>query len=114
MEVLVKPGVCFREINEHTIRLFNVLSALGLLLGIPRTITSANDGEHQGSAPAGKASNSLHNVNRAWDVRSKDLTEREKLEALAFMKQELGPDWDCLLEKMGEPGEHFHTEYQPK
>jgi hypothetical protein len=114
MKIFLLPTVVIKEINDHTRTFFDCLSSLGELVGISRTITSGNDGTHQGSAPVGQPSNSLHYQNLAWDHRSHDLTGREKQLALDFMRQTLGAGWDILLEKPGSEQEHFHTEYDPK
>jgi hypothetical protein len=114
MKILILPTVVFKEINDATREFFGLLADLGDIVGVPRTITSANDGDHKGSAPPGQPSNSLHYKNRAWDFRSHDLTEREKMAVVDFSKKSLGSDWDFILENAGKENEHFHTEYDPK
>lgn len=114
MKINILPTVVFKEINDRTREFFDLLADLGDIVGVPRTITSANDGEHHGSAVPGQPSNSLHYKNMAWDSRSHDLTEREKMAVIDYAKKSLGPDWDFILECPGKANEHFHAEYDPK
>jgi len=114
MKILILPTVVFKEINDATREFFDLLADLGDIVGVPRTITSANDGNHRGSAAPGQPSNSRHYKNLAWDSRSHDLTEREKMAVIDFSRKSLGPDWDFILENAGTENEHFHCEYDPK
>lgn len=56
---------------------------------------------------------SWHFVGTAADIRSHDYTQEQKLETLAHLaKICAGGKWDCLLEKVGQPDEHFHLELE--
>jgi hypothetical protein len=57
---------------------------------------------------------SLHYTGDALDIRSKDLSGTEKIEALTLAKSLLGDDFDLILEADGLLNEHFHLEFQPK
>lgn len=75
--------------------------------GRPFFITSARDGVH--------SEGSLHYAGKAVDGRSKDIEDnRTKYVILEEMRQELGNDYDILLENVNEPQEHYHIEFQPK
>lgn len=63
------------------------------------TITSGNDGTHK--------KNSLHYINRAIDIRSKDM--KKPLWVSIIIKKKLGKNYDVILEK-----DHIHIEYDPK
>ena len=63
------------------------------------TITSANDGDHK--------TRSLHYEGRAFDVRTRNVTDvfalRDEIQEL------LGPDYDVILEV-----DHIHVEHDPR
>lgn len=110
-KVLLKDdGVHLKEINLYTMDLFDVLIRCGNLLHKDMVITSANDGDHHGNG----SNNSLHYENRAWDIRTHHLTDEEQQTMLAFLKKELGDDWDVLFEAADTINEHAHCEFDPK
>ena len=63
------------------------------------TITSGNDGTHK--------KGSLHYINRAIDIRSKDM--KSPIEVTLRIKQRLGRNFDVIYEF-----NHIHIEYDPK
>ena len=63
------------------------------------TITSGNDGVHK--------KGSLHYINRAIDIRSKDM--KSPIEVVLRLKQRLGRNFDVIYEF-----DHIHVEYDPK
>lgn len=81
----------------------NVAQTLGLTV----TITSGNDSTHmQGS---------LHYVDRALDVRTKDMGDAEmKRSFLRAVLARLGSDYQGVLEDLGGPNEHAHFEHDPR
>lgn len=81
----------------------------GLLytLHYPLVITSLNDDD-------GHSRTSLHYDGRAADFRSRHMQEAHKRDFLDRANQVLHKNFDLLLEKPGEPKEHFHLEWQPK
>lgn len=106
-KVLLKDdGVHLKEINEHTMKFLQVIIEVGNLLDREMVITSANDGVHHGDG----SNNSLHFSNLAWDTRTHQLTSREKIVMIDFLKKELGSDWDVLLECQETENEHCHAE----
>lgn len=64
-------------------------------------ITSGCEGSHM--------KGSLHYIGEALDFRTRDLTFAEQVLWRDRCVQELGPDYDVVLEK-----DHLHIEYQPK
>ena len=63
------------------------------------TITSGNDGEHK--------KGSLHYINRAIDIRTKDM--KNPIEVVLRIKNRLGRNFDVIYEF-----NHIHVEYDPK
>lgn len=73
----------------------------------PAVVTSGNDGRHM--------TGSCHYENRAIDLRSKSLkTEQEKAQLVEALRGWLGPDYDVILEHLGEDNEHVHVEADGK
>lgn len=72
----------------------------------PVVVTSLKDGKH--------SANSLHYSGMAVDIRSKHLTQEESRKVFFALKNDLGPDYDVLLESEGKENEHLHIEYDPK
>lgn len=105
MKILVKDGVVFKEINDRLLKIMKVYDQAMVLLKAEAVITSANDGTHLES--------SLHYKNLALDLRSRDLTPDKKERLIKELKSELGSQYQVILEKPGEPGEHAHVEFDP-
>ncbi len=63
-------------------------------------ITSGRDGKH--------SANSLHYSGNALDLRTRDLRDDQKQRYRKVLADELGPDFDVVLEKS-----HIHLEYDP-
>jgi hypothetical protein len=75
-------------------------------LNLPLEITSGCDGKH--------SRKSRHYLLAALDQRSKDMTgAAKKLYGLA-LQQELGPEYQVILEHEGAENEHFHIEWDPQ
>lgn len=72
----------------------------------PVTATSINDGKH--------SANSLHYSGMAVDMRSKHLTQEESRKVFFALRNDLGGDYDVLLEAENTDNEHLHIEYDPK
>lgn len=97
MNVKVKAGVKFTELNNQFIRLVKVLGDIGELFGKPLTITSGNDGKHMDT--------SLHYENLAWDIRIRDLPKDRVPRLVEELKLRL-PGYQVILEK-----DHIHVEW---
>ena len=82
--------------------------------GVPCVITSANDGKH---SPKSKhyPKNNRSGDGEALDFRTKyvELDGRE-LEFRNAVAQELGQDYDVVIEAVGTDNEHLHVEHDPK
>lgn len=97
MKILIKDNtIDFKEINAWTMLFFKAVSASWECYPDP-VITSANDGKHMAG--------SLHYKNRAWDLRSRDLSPEQQQSFAKRLKNYLGPSWDVIIEK-----DHFHIE----
>lgn len=101
MEVQIKEGVVFKELNKFILTIIITLMEAGDYIGKTMVITSAADGKHR--------PDSLHYKNRALDIRTKHLTKGEIEKLLDFLKKKLGQDYDVILEET-----HIHIEYDPK
>jgi hypothetical protein len=69
-------------------------------------LTSGDDSHHSNT--------SLHYAGNAHDWRSRHLPADVKLQLRETVNQALGPDYDFILEDLGEDNEHFHLQYKPK
>ena len=65
------------------------------------TITSGNDGIHM--------KNSRHYKNEAIDIRTRDMSEQNKINTKIWLKVWLGKNYDVILES-----DHIHIEYDSK
>lgn len=72
-------------------------------LGKPCVVTSMCDGRHRWD--------SFHYTCMAADLRTKNLEDHEKDEAVDALRERLGDAWDVLLEHRGEVNEHIHMEW---
>jgi hypothetical protein len=64
---------------------------------------------------SGRLSASLHWIGHAVDFRTHNLLSGVDPNAVARkISRCLGRDYDVLLRKESQPGEHIHCEYQPK
>ena len=75
-------------------------------LHYPCIVTSFRDSAHM--------EGSLHPKGRAGDFRTKHVSRTDLVPLVELVKLALGPDWDVVLERVDQTGEHLHTEYQPK
>lgn len=101
--IYFKTGVKIHNLQSET--LLGMMVAHELISDL--TITSVNDSVHM--------ENSLHNVGRAFDIRSKTMSKDEKSHFLNELISELKPlGFDVILENDGSVNEHIHVEYDPK
>lgn len=78
------------------------------------TITSCNDSKH--------GAGSLHPYGRAFDVRTKNIealtgssnATARKQDIVRICREQLGPQFDVVLEDLGGENEHMHVEWDPK
>lgn len=63
------------------------------------TVTSTTEGVHREA--------SLHPCGYAVDIRSWSFTTKQMVDIYAYMSNNLGPDYDVIMEK-----DHLHIEYE--
>ena len=102
--ILVKPGVVFKEFNDHTLKFLTVLKHCCNKFQRSYRITSANDGKH--------CATSYHPRNLAWDVGAKEHLNQHRQELLAELKANLPIYFDVVLEtfELDPNRDHFHVE----
>lgn len=95
-----KRGVDIRGLQPEmalgAVVAYTVLAKYG-----PVVITSVKDGAHK--------QNSLHYQGKAIDLRTWHMREDHKTEALSDLRDQLGPQFDVVLES-----DHLHVEFDPK
>ena len=74
--------------------------------GYSCVVTSGNDSVH--------GPKSLHPKGKALDFRTKHIPMIEKLPLVNEIRVALGPQWDVVLEAVGQENEHLHVENDPK
>lgn len=103
MEIYVKDGVIFKQINSIYVRIFKALFEAGDYIGKAMVITSVYDGQHR--------PDSLHYKHRAIDIRTVHLKPEERESLINFLRRQLGEDFDVIYEPKPP---HIHIEYDPK
>lgn len=103
----LKPGVRLSKLTPQMVLAAIIIGDVyhSLDQSCSCTITSCNDSKH--------SDDSLHYDGNAIDTRTHDFNgdkDRLRME----VKAALGNDFDVVLEAVGTPNEHLHTEYQPK
>jgi hypothetical protein len=99
----IKSTVRLPEINQYGSFFFYAVTDCEKALKFEHTLTSGNDGEH--------SPNSLHYENKAWDLRARDKTEKQRQDTLTYLRARLGYGWDVILETPADPQKHhFHIE----
>ena len=75
--------------------------------GVNMTITSLNDGRH--------SRKSKHGRGDAGDLRTHDLPENiSPRDVAGEIAENVGPQYDVILEGEGTSNEHIHLEYDPR
>lgn len=98
----VNPSGCHPMLQSALAVALNIFTDFG----VDCVVTSMCDSVHGGA----HGSPSFHYFGMAADLRSKHLTEEQKDEVWRRLAQELGSDWDVVLEFRGRTQEHFHCE----
>ena len=101
--LLLKAGVVVPPSLRIAAVLINTASELALG---PMYITSGSEGVHR--------SGSKHYTNAALDFRTKHLSPEDRQRLVTRVRENLGPDYDIVLEAVGRANEHLHIEYDPK
>jgi hypothetical protein len=100
MNISLKPGVSLKGLKTEI--LFGVLILAEILreMGLGLTITSGNDGTH--------SAGSKHYEGLAVDIRSRDKTKQQVIDAVAEFKRRADQQFDIVIEST-----HIHLEYDP-
>lgn len=102
-----KSGVTLGGIRPELVMAALLLDSLWQReFGFEATITSCTDGQH--------GVHSLHPKGYAIDLRTRNLDPGEVPLLKAKVLDILGPEFDVVLEHLGEPEEHLHAEFDPK
>lgn len=106
MPLTLKKGVVITSLCDEMVyalwRFVSVFDGHGLEC----IVTSGADSTHKPG--------SLHYKGRALDFRTKHIPAEQRKLVLRDLQEELGEDFDVLLEGVGKPNEHLHVEYDPK
>lgn len=99
--MILKTGASLKLVQwqmfEAAIKVEDIYNGLGATC----IITSGSDGKH--------GVNSLHYKGLALDFRTRDLSPLEQQELKQMCLQDLGKDYDVVLEE-----DHLHVEFDPK
>ena len=98
MALSLKPGVLFEEIHERIVEALPTLERIYAHFGKTLVITSARDGKHKAG--------SLHYEGKAIDLRTRDFTPLRRQDVHFECQNQLGVDFDVVLEK-----DHIHCEF---
>ena len=98
---MIKPGVDISGIRPELVIALMAAGKVYAKRGAELVITSAKDGKH--------GRGSLHYVGLAVDLRTKHLTNQQKVDITIDLRQALGAQFDVVSEK-----DHLHVEFQPK
>lgn len=100
--VRVKDGVRFDVIAPGGFRILAAIEDACQKVGVDLVITSACDGEHSGPTDP-------HHRGEAYDVRSHDFTNEQKVDILSEIMNYLGwIHFYGFIEAPGTDTEHFH------
>lgn len=104
---MARVGIKF-GVQPPILRIFAAIANVAQDLDYPSevVITSGMDGRHM--------PNSYHYSLRALDIRTKNFPSvTAKYEFVELLKEELGDEYDILLEGLGKAHEHVHVEFDP-
>ena len=100
--ISIKLGCQFKRFTPQLADfIYAVCRAWDLYIpSVTPVITSANDGQHMDG--------SKHYLDKAWDLRIRNLEAGMIEEIARMLRVDLGKDWDIVVEK-----DHLHVEYDP-
>ena len=103
----IKSTVRFKEINKYGVQFFAAVLSCELELGLPITLTSANDSIHRPKSGL----TSFHGQDQAWDVRINDISLQDAVARRIYLDMKLGYGWDVCIERFDNPAnDHIHVE----
>lgn len=97
----IKDGAKVEGLKPVMLNALIVMAVIFSKHGVDMVVTEGTGGVHK--------VNSLHYRGYAVDLRSHQLVLVQQALVLAEIKEQLGPDFDCILE-----GDHYHIEYDPQ
>jgi len=97
----LKPGVKLASLQPQMAVASLVVAGCFTAIGADCVITSGSDSRH--------STTSLHYAGAALDFRTRDLDEYSAELVATAAKENLGEDFDVVLEDT-----HLHVEYQPR
>lgn len=100
-KISLKEGMLIKEINPWTMEVLQCLLNVGMAWNYNPTITEGCGAVHMKT--------SYHYKNLAFDIRTNDLPEAKRVAYHDAIKEELGEEFDIILE-----GDHIHIEPSPK
>jgi len=101
MTVRMKRGVVLFGSSPQLFEIIDAARVVYAMVGKEVVITSGIDGTH--------SIRSLHYRGLALDLRTRHLSDDERLEVEEGLRAKLGADFDVVFEF-----DHFHVEYDPK
>lgn len=97
----LKAGVRITGVKPETVLALIVCDGVYRSLGYEMVVTSVCEGKH--------SRGSIHFVGMAFDLRISNLRQESVPMIVSRMKDQLGQDFDVVLES-----DHVHVEFEPK
>ena len=99
--IILKAEVSINGIEQEIVTALVIAGSIWERLNRDLVVTSVCDGRH--------STGSLHYVGHAIDFRISNLSQTQVDPAVNMLRQNLGKDFDVVLE-----ADHIHVEFQPK
>ena len=102
----LKNGVKAKDLQPQTVLAIAVVNDIYSKYEYDCVVTSLNDSKH--------SEKSLHYSGFAADFRMNNVHEVDQKKITQLAKENLGGEYDVLLESVGTVNAHLHVEYDPK